>query len=67
VEMILILGSVLFFIFKIWEKMFWFIKKWGEGKYLNYLIIERDVFISKVLDLFLIKRKRGYIVKSFAV
>jgi hypothetical protein len=47
--------------------MFWFIKKWGEGKYLNYLIIERDVFISKVLDLFLIKRKRGYIVKSFAV
>jgi len=65
--MILILGSVLFFIFKIWEKMFWFIKKWGEGKYLNYLIIERDVFISKVLDLFLIKRKRGYIVKSFAV
>ena len=65
--MILILGSVLFFIFKIWEKMFWFIKKWGEGKYLNYLIIERDVFISKVLDLFLIKRKSGYIVKSFAV
>lgn len=59
VEMILILGSVLFFIFKIWEKMFWFIKKWGEGKYLNYLIIERDVFISKVLDLFFNKKEKG--------
>lgn len=58
--MILILGSVLFFIFKIWEKMFWFIKKWGEGKYLNYLIIERDVFISSVRFIFNKKEKGIY-------